>query len=220
MNAESSAPRLDRESPPSRETTNLAPEPLRAMLRVIVAYTAFAALVLVVHANTLDSMLVLPGGQAIHWPYRYWNFVGSPGELNLRSDLAFAGLMVFGIATLVMMFKRPTSSRARPFTMGEALLKVAWRHRRWILVATATALFLWFVWPTPWSYYTVRGEHGETTNLRVNRFTGETQSLGFDGWAKGKIRASGAETQSRFSDSGTSRFGNATSRFGNTPSRF
>lgn len=96
--------------------------------------------------------------------------------------------------------------------MGEALLKAASRHRGRIFIATVVTLFGWFVWPTPWSYYTVRGEHGETTNLRVNRFTGETQSLGFDGWAKGKIRASGAETQSRF--------GNVESRFGNVESRF
>lgn len=153
------------------------------MLRVIAAYIAFAAMVLIVHAKTIDYKLVIPGGQSIHWPYRYWTFL-SPGEQNLRSDLALAGLLVFAIATIVMMFKKPTHSPARRVTMGEALLKAASRHRGRFFIATVVTLFGWFVWPTPWSYYTVRGEHGETTNLRMNRFTGETQSLGFDGWTK------------------------------------
>ena len=43
-------------------------------------------------------------------------------------------------------------------------------------VALAAA-FSFYVWPTPWSYYQQLGH-----NLRVNRFTGDTQMLTGDGW--------------------------------------
>lgn len=64
-----------------------------------------------------------------------------------------------------------------------------WRARalntdwlRWLGLGLALAGFLWYVWPTPWSYYTVRGRHAETEHYRVNRFTGDTEVLTRQGW--------------------------------------
>ncbi len=52
----------------------------------------------------------------------------------------------------------------------------------WLGLGLALAGFLWYVWPTPWSHYTVRGRHAETEHYRVNRFTGDTEVLTRQGW--------------------------------------
>lgn len=63
--------------------------------------------------------------------------------------------------------------------------------KRWIIVLALTPIltisFAWFVWPTPWTYYTWRMvEKGGGTvkyHYRVHRFTGEKQAYVPDrGW--------------------------------------
>lgn len=53
------------------------------------------------------------------------------------------------------------------------------------LIAAAVfflAAFAYFVWPTPWREYEIQRGPYQKVNVRVNRFTGETQELKRDGW--------------------------------------
>jgi len=59
----------------------------------------------------------------------------------------------------------------------------------WILIGLGLAAWCYFVWPTPWAYYTPSGtgasggaQHGGSTLpwlVRRNRFTGELQWASF-----------------------------------------
>lgn len=46
-----------------------------------------------------------------------------------------------------------------------------------ILIGVAVTIFAYFIWPTPWKEY-----KSGPANLRVNRFTGRTQVLAYNGW--------------------------------------
>lgn len=50
-----------------------------------------------------------------------------------------------------------------------------------VLVLIIALIGLVFVWPTPYSYYTLRGHEVERI-IRMNRFTGATERLRDDGW--------------------------------------
>jgi len=41
--------------------------------------------------------------------------------------------------------------------------------------------WLTYVWPTPWEHFKMR-----EFNIRVNRFTGTTETLSADGWQRHK----------------------------------
>lgn len=51
--------------------------------------------------------------------------------------------------------------------------------RKLLRIGAAVFVFGWLllVWPTPWKYF----KNG-STNLRVNRFSGNTETLGRNGW--------------------------------------
>ncbi len=62
--------------------------------------------------------------------------------------------------------------------MSETAKIMPWSKKLTLFaILILVVLFGWFVWPTPWSYY-----HDRSLNLRVNRFTGETQVLTVRGW--------------------------------------
>ena len=50
-----------------------------------------------------------------------------------------------------------------------------------VLVLVVALVGLVFVWPTPYSYYTLKG-YGVERIIRMNRFTGTTERLKDDGW--------------------------------------
>lgn len=45
------------------------------------------------------------------------------------------------------------------------------------LLAALAVLFAVYVWPTPYNYF-----QSGTHTFRVNRFTGETKMLSYEGW--------------------------------------
>lgn len=49
-----------------------------------------------------------------------------------------------------------------------------------VLLWAAIIAFAFFIWPTPWKEY-----KSGSANVRVNRFTGNVQHLGSDGWDEG-----------------------------------
>jgi len=60
-----------------------------------------------------------------------------------------------------------------------------WRWRSKALFAILVAAFAYYVWPTPWRYFSdesYRGGSGGVCNIRVHRVTGRAQILVRGGW--------------------------------------
>jgi hypothetical protein len=63
------------------------------------------------------------------------------------------------------------------------------RRRRLFIVVGAVALALAlfagvYVWPTAYRYDHLRTSAGATIPVRINRFTGHAEFLGFSGWVQ------------------------------------
>lgn len=82
------------------------------------------------------------------------------------------------------MFDLPAMSELRSETRLAATITLSFVLGLGILAGVAG--FGWFVWPTPWEYHVIRGEH-----RRVHRLTGKSETLYIQGWVPSNVAPPG-----------------------------